>query len=113
MPGISHEGKKGRCRCCRRCDPPDGRKNGKGGGPLVAPEGDSGRRAWRDAAAHCHQSKMLFSQRGRKGRMGRWESGNIILLPLSPSISLPLPLRRSHRNPGRVRPSIRVPTEFC
>ena len=34
MPGISHEGKKGRCCCCRRCDPPDGRKNGKGGSPL-------------------------------------------------------------------------------
>ena len=41
MPGISHEGKKGRCCCCRRCDPPDGRKNGKGGKAPLAPEGDS------------------------------------------------------------------------
>ena len=84
MPGISHEGKKGRCCCCCRCDPPDGRKNGKGGGPAPA-EGDSGRRAWRDAASHCFQSKVLFSQRGRKGWEEGKAAGNIILLPLPPS----------------------------
>ena len=109
MPGISHEGKKGRCYCCRRCDPPDGRKNGKGGGPLEP---------LRKATRVGEPGEMLQPVENvvftaRKERMGRRESGNIILLPLSPSISLPLPLCRSHRNPGCVRPSIRGPTEFC